>query len=429
MKQLLRADIMTGDTSVIKNGYIGIDGDTIDYIGQNKPTADYDTKRELKDRLLIPGLFNAHTHSSMVLFRGFGGGLPLERWLLEKIFPVENKLICADISVGTRLVMMEMLAGGTVSFTDMYMEPHTAADEIERAGMKANITRPLLAFDKTEPYDKNFRVRESIELYNSRHNTAGGRIKVDFGIHAEYTNYDEVVRRYGEACKEHGAIMHLHLSETRKEHKECKERNGGKTPAQWFADLGVFDNPTVAAHCVAVESEDIDILLAKDVTIVHNPTSNMKLGSGFMPLSKMINCGVKLALGTDGASSNNNVNMFEEMHLASVIHCGYNGDPTLVSPVKLLQMATVGGAMAQEREDCGILAVGNKADIVALDMSRPHLMPVLDYPGLLTYSAQAGDVAMTMVDGRILYENGEYLTIDAERVRHDLPEAIERLLG
>jgi 5-methylthioadenosine/S-adenosylhomocysteine deaminase len=224
------------------------------------------------------------------------------------------------------------------------------------------------------------------------------------------------VRRYAEDCKKYGAIMHLHLSETEKEHEGCKARNGGKTPAQWFRDLGVFHNPTIAAHCVAAEPGDLKIFLDNGVTIVHNPTSNLKLGSGFMPLPEMLLRGIGLTLGTDGAASNNNLNMFEEMHLAGVIHKGYANDPTAVPPEALLFMATAAGAKAQGRQGCGALKPGNKADIVLLNLDRPHLMPVNDIKSLLVYSAQASDVEMTMVDGRILYEKGEYLTIDKEKI-------------
>lgn len=429
MKQLFHADILLDDLSVIKNGYLGVDGKTINYIGSDKPQEEYDTVYEMKNRLLMAGLYNMHTHTSMVLLRGLGADLPLQRWLEEAIFPIEAKLTPEDISVGTRLAMLEMLAGGTVSFTDMYDMPRVSAEVIEAAGMKANLNRPILAFDNSEPYEKNFRAQESIAFFEDCNGMADGRIKIDFAIHAEYTSYDKVVQRYGEDCKKYGAIMHLHLSETHKEHEECKSRHDGKTPAKYFNDLGVFDNPTVAAHCVMIEPNDMKILLEKNVTAVHNPSSNMKLGSGFMPIDEMMKRGIRLALGTDGAASNNNLNMFEEMHIASIIHKGYANDPTIVSPAKLLDMATAAGAKAQGRPDCGALKVGCKADIIAINLDNPHLMPVHDIASLLVYSAQASDVEMTMVDGKILYNKGEYLTIDKEKVVFDLKVSLARLFG
>jgi len=427
MSILFHTDILLDDYSVLKNAYLGVTDNTITCIGAEKPRETYETTRTLSRHLLIPGLYNLHTHSPMVLMRGIGNDLPLHRWLDEAVFPIEERLEESDISVGTRLAMLEMLASGIVSFTDMYDHTWTTAREVEQAGMKANLNRPIIALDHEEPYEQNSHVAESLAFFDDCNGMADGRIIADFGIHAEYTSHADVVRKYGEACKERGAIMHLHLSETRKEHDECKARNNGKTPAEWFNDLGVFDNPTIAAHCVMLDPNDIEILREKGVTAVHNPSSNMKLGSGFMPISHMLTHGVKLALGTDGAASNNNLNLFEEMHLASIIHKGYTGDPTLLSPRELLSMATIAGAKAQGRKSCGALKVGNRADVVALDLDKPHLMPIHDIPALLVYAAQGSDVAMTMVDGKILFDKGEYLSIDTERVRYDLDQSMARL--
>jgi 5-methylthioadenosine/S-adenosylhomocysteine deaminase len=201
----------------------------------------------------------------------------------------------------------------------------------------------------------------------------------------------------------------------------------GKTPARWFYDLGTFDSPTFAAHCVWVTEEDMALMLEKGVSPVHNPTSNMKLGSGFAPVQRMLDLGLNVALGTDGAASNNNLNMLEELHLAAVLHNGYHRDPTILKPAQLLAMATRNGARLQGREDTGELAVGKKADIIALDLTKPHLYPNLDPLALTVYSAQGGDVAMTMVDGKVLYENGEFLTLDRERILHDAKAAVKRL--
>ena len=428
MTTLFHADILLDDYTVLKGGYLGVRDDTISYIGQAKPAEAYDSVRTLQNHLLIPGLYNLHTHSPMTLLRGVGSDLPLDRWLHEAIFPVEAKLTDEDISVGARLAMLELLASGVVSFTDMYDNMHAIAHEVAAAGMKANLGRPAAILPGESPTEGDSRLQIATDFYKDWHNKENGRILVDFSIHAEYTITPELARKCGEVCKSHNAIMHLHLSETVKEHEGCKERRGGMTPTQWFDSLGVFENPTVAAHCVAVEPGDMDIMHAKGVTAVHNPTSNMKLASGFMPMADMLGRGMKLAIGTDGAASNNNLNLFEEMHLASIIHKGHTGDPTVLSPTQLLTMATVAGAETQGRKQCGALAVGNKADIVALSLDKPHLMPVHDVPALLVYAAQGSDVALTMVDGKVLYENGVYHTIDVDKVRYDLEKSITRLI-
>ena len=255
---------------------------------------------------------------------------------------------------------------------------------------------------------------------------AEGRILIDFAIHAEYTNFPHIVEAYSADCKALGGRMHIHLSETKKEHEECIAKYG-KTPAQWFNDLGTFDSPTFAAHCVWVTEEDMALMLEKGVSPVHNPTSNMKLGSGFAPIPRMLELGLNVALGTDGAASNNNLNMMEEMHLAAVLHNGFTHDPTLMKPAQVLNMATRNGARLQGRNDTGVLEVGKKADIIAIDLNRPHLCPNVDPLALMTYSAQGSDVVMTMVDGRILYENGEFLTLDADRILHDARACVARL--
>ena len=231
---------------------------------------------------------------------------------------------------------------------------------------------------------------------------------------------------YAKDCLSHGARMQVHMSETRREHEECIAKYG-KTPAELFESLGVFDSPTSAAHCVWASEHDMDIMAAKGVSVIHNPESNMKLGSGFAPVMKMIDKGINVTIGTDGAASNNNLNMFEEMHLASVIHNGYLNDPTILKPVDVLKMATVNGAKLQGRGDTGALTVGLKADIIAVDMTKPHMHPCIDPMALITYSAQGSDVCMTMVDGKILYENGEYLTLDRERIYHDVKTVLKNL--
>jgi 5-methylthioadenosine/S-adenosylhomocysteine deaminase len=203
----------------------------------------------------------------------------------------------------------------------------------------------------------------------------------------------------------------------------------GKTPAGWMAELGVLDNPTTAAHCVWVTEDDLAVLKEKNVSPVHNPTSNMKLGSGFAPVPKMLAQGLKVALGTDGAASNNNLNMMEEMHLASILHNGYQLDPEVVPARQVLDMATRNGALAQGREDTGVLAVGMRADLMAIDLDAPHLMPNLDTTALVVYAAQSSDVCLTMVDGQILYENGQYLTLDKEKICAEAKAAAKKLYG
>ena len=415
----------------IPEGYLGIDGDTIDYVGAEKPEAAYDREKDMRGRLLMPGLINCHCHAAMTLLRGVGSDLPLDRWLFEAMFPVEDRMKTDDFIAGNELAMLELLASGVTSFSDMYMEPETLIELNEQVGMKVNLCRVIQAFDPAEPPEKNYRIPESLALFDRYHGAQNGRIRVDFGIHAEYTINDAVTRYYADCIRpyrEKGACIQMHLSETKKEHEECIARHG-MTPAAWFDAMGAFDLPAAAAHCVWCTPEDLDLLKARGVSPIHNPTSNLKLGSGFAPVPEMLERGLNVTLGTDGAASNNNLNLFEEMHIAAIGINGYLRDPELMPPPAILRMATVNGAKLQGRADTGRLAVGMKADVIAIDMDRPHLYPAFEPMPMLVYSAQASDVVMTMVDGRILYENGEYLTIDREKAFFDAKQAVKRLYG
>ena len=412
--------------SEIKNGYLGVSGKKIDYIGACPPQGVYDETRDFSNKLLMPGLINTHCHAAMVMLRGLGSDLPLQEWLFEKMMPVEDRFTAPTIKAASDLALLEMIGTGTTSFSDMYFFCDATVRACLDAGIKANIARPIQCFDPNETYETSVRAAEAAELFKEYNGAGEGRILIDDSIHAEYTCNETIARAHAEAAGARGSRMHIHLSETKKEHEECI-RKYGKTPAKWFADLGAFDIPAFAAHCVWVSDEDIALLAEKGVSAVHNPSSNMKLGSGFMPIDKMMKAGVNVTLGTDGAASNNNLNMFEELHLASIIHKGHMLDSTAVKCTETLRMATLNGAKLQGRPDTGALKVGNCADIIAVDLDRPHLFPNNDTVGLICYSAQGSDVCMTMADGKILYENGEFLTLDREKIMRNARDAQKQL--
>lgn len=429
MKILFKnADILLKDEKfdVLENAFLAVDGDKISYIGSEEPAGNFDEIKDMSGKMLIPGLINCHNHCPMVLLRGVGSDLPLQQWLFDTVFPIEDKLTAEEIRAGSELALLEMISGGTVSFSDMYFEPEMTIEAVARSGIKANITRPVQSFDPSETPDQSYRMKEAIELYDKYNNSFDGRVLVDFCIHAEYTCTETIARAFIEKVNERKGNLHIHLSETKKEHDECVAKYG-KTPAEWFDSLGGFDSSAFAAHCVWLTDSDMELFRRKNVNVVHNPTSNMKLASGFAPVQRMLDMGINVALGTDGASSNNNLDMLEEMHIASIIHNGYNLDATVMNADTVLKMATVNGAKVQRRENCGELKVGNKADITAILLDAPHMVPALDKKALLTYSAQSSDVVMTMVDGKILYENGEYKTLDKEKIYFDVKKAVEKL--
>ena len=403
---------------VLDNAFLSVDGALIDYIGTEMPKEAYDAVKDYAGKLLMPGLYNCHTHSPMVLLRGIGNDKPLHTWLNDYIFPREAKLTAAQIKTASELAIMEMLASGTVSFTDMYFFSEQTAEAVCESGIKANLTKQI-QFSDQNPHI----VKDSLEFIQTYDGEADGRLLADFGVHSCYTCDFDTVAKFSTLCRENGGRMHLHLSETQKEFDDCL-RQSGMTPTQWFLKAGALGAKTTAAHCVVLTEEDRTILAETGVNVAHCPTSNLKLGSGFAPIPELLEKGVNVTLGTDGAASNNNLNLFEEMHLAAIVHNGRLKDTTLMDTDTVIDMATVNGAKAQGRTDCGELKAGFKADLIALDLNKPHFWGNAADKSLITYSAQGSDVCMTMVDGKILYENGEYLTLDKGKILYETNELL-----
>lgn len=376
---------------------------------------------DCKGNLLIPAFYNAHCHAAMTLFRGYGEDLPLSRWLEERIFPAEERLTDRSVYVATKLAIAEMIKNGVASFSDMYMFEEAVARAVLETGIKANLSRSLVSFDPDADIRRDSRFAEVESLARNYHMAGDGRIITEMSLHAEYTNTEKTCRIIADYAKEMGYGMQIHLSETEKEHLECIGRHG-KTPTEFFRDTGVLDVPTTAAHCVWVSDSDIAILAERGVSVAHNPVSNLKLGSGVMPLRKMLDAGVNVALGTDGVASNNRLDVLREMQTAAILHKGVSRDPAITRASEMLALATKNGALAQGRRDCGEIRVGNRADLVLIDRNSIHNMPSYDDYAMLAYSADRSDVLLTMVDGRILYRNGEYTLIDEEQLRFEARE-------
>ncbi|MBQ9911581.1 MAG: amidohydrolase [Firmicutes bacterium] len=435
MSTLLKnADILVrkeGKIVFLRNAYLGIDGAYIDYVSEDAPKKSYDSVKAMPGKLLIPGLVNAHTHTPMTLLRGVGSGLPLQRWLFEAIFPVEDKMDSSDVCIGTQMAILEMLACGTTCYQDMYWDYSEIAPMVLESGIKVNAGAVLQMNDPNAQWAKDFfdrRFAGTERFFKNFNNAGDGRIHANMQIHSEYLTVDESLERCAELAHRYGMEVHTHISETRLEHEGCLERHG-ETPLAHFERMGLLDTGAVCAHCVWVTDEDLEIMAEKGATFVHNPTSNLKLGSGIAPVAKAISKGVNVALGTDGTASNNNLNMFEEMHIASILQNGANCDPLAPGAQDAFDMATINGYKALHRNDCGELAEGKRADIVAIDMDKPHLLPDANTLALLVYSVQGSDVCMTMIDGKVLYENGEYTTIDAQKCKAEYLAAAKKLLG
>ena len=413
--------------NTVEHAYIGTKNGIIDYISTEKPDWGYGEVYDGAGKVLIPGFVNNHTHAAMTFMRGYGEGLPLSRWLNEKIFPFESKWDENSIYWAGLLGMAEMMACGTTSFTDMYFHDAVAEKVVRESGMKCNFDNPPICFDGT-PLKKQKYFEPVLDMIK-KFGHSRGRFVEEFGLHAEYTSTEGLVKEVADFAKENELRLHIHMSETKSEHEECKQRHG-KTPARYLESCGIFENPTNLAHCVWVEDDYIECLKQyQNVSVTHCPSSNMKLGSGFAPIRKMLDAGINVCLGTDGASSNNNLNMFEEMHLAAMICRGITGDAGNVSPKELFKMATVNGAKSQGRNDTGVIKKGNKADIVVLDFNKPHLVPCYDVLTNIVFSAQASDVVLTMVAGDVLYRDGKYKTIDINKVYDKISYYLPKILA
>lgn len=427
---LSNADILCtegGRFTYLKDAYLGVENGVIDYIGQQPPMKQYASVKQMYNTILMPGLINTHCHSAMNLLKGMGSDLPLQEWL-GIMWPIEDRMRDADFISGMNLAIMEMLACGVTSFCDMYMRPQVTQTCIGESGIKANLTRVMMGGSKDTDYLTYANRLEALAFVKEFDGAFDGRLHADWSVHAEYTIDPEFARKWADETTELGGRLHVHVSETKREHEACIAKYG-LTPTQWFEERGFLRIPTYAAHCVWCTEEDLRILKQYNVSVMHNPESNMKLGSGFAPIPRMLELGLNVTLGTDGAASNNNLNMFEEMHLASVIHNGYTNKSEIMDPETILTMATINGAKLQGRGDTGSLEVGKKADIIAVNLDSPHMKPNLNPMALLVYSAQGSDVVMTMVDGRILYEKGEYLTMDKERVYAEVEASLRYLYG
>ncbi|MBR2920991.1 MAG: amidohydrolase [Kiritimatiellae bacterium] len=380
---------------------------------------------DLSGAIVMPGIVDAHCHAPMTLLRGVGGGLPLKRWLEEAIFPVEARMTDEDVAAGMTWGAMELLAGGVTCVADMYEHSLAGAAALAETGIKANVCRPGLAFSDGTPEG---RLEECIDFVRNFRDS-NGRLLADICIHSEYLTNEKFCRALAEANREFTRPLNVHVSETKREHEECIARHG-KTPIAYLAETGLLDYGGYAAHCVWCTDDDFKIMADRNVSLVHNPSSNMKLASGFARVCRAAELGVNVALGTDGPASNDNLDMFEEMHLTSLIHKGVLLDPTVLSPWEVIDMATVNGAKALGRYDTGEIALGKAADLCVVALDKPHLNPCVDPANLIVHSAHASDVAMTIVDGRIVYERSpeqSWIDINHERAEFDFEMSLRRL--
>lgn len=399
--------------SFLPDAEILIDGNTIIFAGKRKdaPVFEADETIDGEEAVAMPGLCNLHTHTPMTLLRSLGSDLPLDRWLNEAIFPIEKHLTDEAVRAGTDLGILEMLRYGTTSFNDMYMHMDMEAEAVRDSGMRALLGHGVVDFDESCSD-----LLPNIDLIEKWNHAADDRIRVSLAPHSEGATTQKLLERVKEAAESYHVPIHIHVSETKLDFDGSLSRHG-LTPPMYLEKLGLLEHPVLAAHCVWMTDEDIELFAKRGVTILHNPISNLKLASGVAPIAKMLKAGCRIALGTDGVASNNNLNLWEEIKLMPMLQKGTLLDPTVISPAQTIASATSVGARALGYENLGLLKAGYLADIILLDMNGAHMCPSNDLEGNLVYSAQGSDVTLTMVNGRVLYRNGAYTTLDPRLIR------------
>ena len=384
------------------DGEIWIDGAKIKYVGKEaeKEAAKITWKRQIdaKGNLILPGFKNAHTHSAMTFLRSHADDLPLLSWLNEQVFPYEARLTPEDIYDLSKLAIMEYLTSGITANCDMYLTPDTIAQASIDCGYRTVIAGAVNDFTQSV---------EQLEQWYKKWNQEGSLVSFELGFHAEYTNQRKTLEGVADLSKKYHAPVYTHNSETRSEVQQCVERTG-MTPTAYMDALGLFEHGGGLYHCVHMTEEDLEILKAKEMSVITNPGSNLKLASGIAPIHRMMEKEISLAIGTDGPASNNCLDMFREMFLVTALAKYREGDAGVVDGEEVLRMATVGGARAMNLTECDILAEGKQADIIMIDLWQPNMRPIHHLQKNLVYSGSKQNIKMTMVAGEVLYENGEF---------------------
>lgn len=411
---------MDASASVFPNGAVAVDDGLILAVGPAAEiTAEYSAAETLagENRIVMPGLINGHSHAAMTLLRGVADDLGLMDWLNNYIFPAEVQFVDPEfVRIGTELACWEMIRGGTTTFVDMYYFPDTVAGVVDSCGMRAMVSATIIDQRSPDAENASDSINKGIDFID-RWKDKNSRITPIFGPHANYTLNVEQLKATRAAATKHGVSISIHMSESPFELQYSKD-TFGMTSIELFESIGFLDGPTIAAHVVWPTEVEIPILVERKVGVIHNPTSNMKIASGIAPIVEMLQAGVRVGLGTDGAASNNDLDMWEEMRLAALLQKVDRMDPTVMSASTVLSMATSGGALAIGLGDSiGSIEVGKRADVIQVAFDDVHHIPTYDVISHLVYVTDEQDVTSVVVEGKVLMKEREMLTIDTERVR------------
>lgn len=422
MKILIKNIGLMKDGKVTEHKNIAIDGKNIKEFPLQPKEEEYDKIIDGHDMLAMPGLVNTHTHVAMTLFRSYADDMALMDWLQNKIWPAEDHLDDDIVYWGSTLAFAEMIRGGTTSFCDMYMFMDACARAADKAGIRGNLARGLAGIGPNGQKG----IDENVELYKNWNGAGDGRFKVMMGPHAPYTCPPDYIKKVRDVAEKYDMPIHIHLSETKGEVENC-EKEYHMTPIALMDSLGLFERPTLAAHCVHVTDDDIRIMKERHVSVAHNPASNLKLASGIAPVPKMRKAGITVGIGTDGASSNNKLDMFAEMRLTALIHKAAGYDPFAITAKEAVDMATRDGAKCLGYDNLGELKEGYLADIILVDRSGFHWKPRFDSVSLAVYAGNSMDVDTVIINGKPVMEHKELLTIDTEKMEAEVSRVTEKL--
>ena len=416
---------MDEQNTVIQNGAMVVENDTIVYIGEKQEhlKEGADEWIDGSKRCYLPGLINTHGHAAMSLLRGYADDLNLQVWLEQKMWPMEGQFTEEDVRSGTLLSIAEMIRSGTTCFVDMYDKMHIVGQAVEESGMRASLTRGVIGFPVEMQAAK---LKEATEFAKCWNGAADGRIRTMMSPHGPYTCPPDYIEKIVQAAFDLDLPLHIHMSETAKEVQLNVDQYGAR-PVEHLRKLGMFSRPCLVAHAVHLTDEEIAVLAEHDVSVSHNPGSNLKLASGIARVADLRKAGVKVSLGTDSSASNNNLDLFEEIRLAALLQKGVSGDPTAIPAAEALRMATSLGAKSIWREDIGVLEAGYKADFIGVDINQPHFVPRTDLVSHLVYSAAGQDVADVCIAGKWVMKNRELLTLDMEKIQFEAQRSFDRL--
>ncbi len=395
---------------VLENAALHVENGRFSYVGplETAPPFQADETVGGEHLVAIPGLVNVHTHAAMTLIRGYADDMALEPWLHQKIWPYETNLEPEHVYWGTLLAIIEMLRGGTTCFADMYFFYEKGVQAMLESGIRACPGAVLLGFLP----GADARIANGLSFVREFNGAGNGRIRPFVAPHSLYTCDAGHWGKMIAGAHELGVMMHTHASETRREVADVTAQ-WGQSPIQTLEKIGALEGPLLAAHCIYTDEIDQEVMANRPFRVAHNPQSNLKLASGFAPIPDYLRRGIAVGLGPDGTASNNNLDMWEEMRLAALLHKATTGDPTAISAAEALQMATIEGARCLGLEsEIGSLEVGKKADIVLVDFDKPHLTPRHNVVSHLVYAAGAADVHSTLVDGKFLFKNGQFTHLD-----------------